>query len=300
MLVGRAALAAALLVAVLAARGAGADFAYRDFNRTTGLEFVGKAATSSCEDPYVDGSSDHPGYGYNAQHGSADYSRNNSTQKRFSEASGRVEVRTTVTDADHGESIVRLGGEDSTSRDIYRHTAVHGHRDAYSESPKGRCPLRARLTPSEQGAVGALWHRDPVRPLGGFETGFWFQISDQSRSCTQVKDVHFAQQYHTSCRVHGGDGFAFVIHGHANGTTTVGRGGEELGYAGIENSLAVEFDTWYNPWLGDMFEDHVSIQTRGPDAANGAGHSARVAGMVNASLAARQRFAEHFFHRVGL
>ena len=57
--------------------------------------------------------------------------------------------------------------------------------------------------------------------------------------------------------VHGGDGFAFVIHLDPNATKTLGQPGEGLGYAGIRNSLVVEFDTWYNPSQGDHFTDHV-------------------------------------------
>ena len=60
-----------------------------------------------------------------------------------------------------------------------------------------------------------------------------------------------------SCMVHGGDGFAFVIHLDPNATATLGAGGEGMGYAGIRNSLVVEFDTWYNPAQGDLFTDHV-------------------------------------------
>ena len=61
--------------------------------------------------------------------------------------------------------------------------------------------------------------------------------------------------------VHGADGFAFVLHSDPGGYTTVGNGGKDMGYGGIRKSLAVEFDTWYNPEVGDLFTDHVSIQT---------------------------------------
>lgn len=35
-----------------------------------------------------------------------------------------------------------------------------------------------------------------------------------------------------------------------------------LGYAGISNTLAVEFDTYYNPEMLEPYENHVSVQTR--------------------------------------
>ena len=49
---------------------------------------------------------------------------------------------------------------------------------------------------------------------------------------------------YSSCAVSGGDGFAFVLHRDAAGAEAVGSDGRGLGYAGIANSLAIEFDTW--------------------------------------------------------
>lgn len=41
-----------------------------------------------------------------------------------------------------------------------------------------------------------------------------------------------------------------------------------MGYAGISNLLAVEFDTHYNPDLHEPYENHVSVQTRYKREAN--------------------------------
>jgi hypothetical protein len=60
---------------------------------------------------------------------------------------------------------------------------------------------------------------------------------------------------------HGGDGFAFVI--QALNNSVLGGHSENLGYGGIMNSVAVEFDTWYNPDLNDYYEHHIAIQTGG-------------------------------------
>jgi hypothetical protein len=59
------------------------------------------------------------------------------------------------------------------------------------------------------------------------------------------KDTAFSTHMYESCAVHGGDGFAFVLHYDEDTIDAVGDTGRGLGYAGIENSLAVEFDTWY-------------------------------------------------------
>ena len=70
--------------------------------------------------------------------------------------------------------------------------------------------------------------------------------------------------------MHGGDGFAFVLHGDSRETAAVGTSGSQLGYGGIANSVAIEFDTWSNPEPADLIWDHVSIHSNGkvPNSAN--------------------------------
>ena len=34
-------------------------------------------------------------------------------------------------------------------------------------------------------------------------------------------------------------------------------------YGGIQNAIAVEFDTWYDAELNDPYENHVAVLTRG-------------------------------------
>ncbi len=43
----------------------------------------------------------------------------------------------------------------------------------------------------------------------------------------------------------------------------LGKNGKAMGYGGINNSLAIEFDTYFNPEENDPYENHISIQTRG-------------------------------------
>lgn len=54
---------------------------------------------------------------------------------------------------------------------------------------------------------------------------------------------------------------AFVIQGE--GLNSLGHNGKSLGYGGINNSLAIEFDTYYNYEEHDPYENHISIHTRG-------------------------------------
>ena len=49
-------------------------------------------------------------------------------------------------------------------------------------------------------------------------------------------------------------------------TPQIGYPALNLGYHGVSNSIAVEFDTFQNPELNDPSGDHVSIHTRGTNA----------------------------------
>ncbi|HTA83658.1 MAG TPA: L-type lectin-domain containing protein, partial [Bacteroidia bacterium] len=86
----------------------------------------------------------------------------------------------------------------------------------------------------------------------------------------QPFDVHFqlflgAQPYHV-----GADGVAFVF--QQQGTNAKGPTGEGLGFAGIQPSLAVEFDTYQNPY--DPPYCHTAIEKNGDvDHTDGSGNN---------------------------
>ncbi|GMF55867.1 unnamed protein product [Phytophthora fragariaefolia] len=145
-------------------------------------------------------------------------------------------------------------------------TAMIGHRDVYQASEEERqCPMRLRLTASQPNQVSSIWYAQQLPVLQGFETRFTFQITDQSRRCFAVKDQNFGLHEYQSCAVHGGDGFSFVIQSHQNRTATLGAQDSSLGFTGLQNSLAIEFDTWFNDDIivNDIFYDHVAIYSRG-------------------------------------
>jgi hypothetical protein len=93
---------------------------------------------------------------------------------------------------------------------------------------------------------------DIQQPLNqGFTTWFQFQLYNPTGN--------------------GGDGFAFVIQNSTNTDTTQGATGSGLtalgstqggvGYSGINNSLAIEFDVHQDPW--DPNSNHIAVQTCG-------------------------------------
>jgi len=163
--------------------------------------------------------------------------------------------------------------------------ALQGGLGCYSGATG--CVNAVRLTRSEKNSTGAVWFNTMQRVELGFEATFSFQINELSRHCKTKVIID------NRCMERGGDGLAFVI--HENGFShALGSDGASMGYGGIDNSVAVEFDTWYNADLGDVYQNHVAVHTLGrqpntpsmrsrlcqttnvPNLADGNRHTARV------------------------
>ncbi len=111
-----------------------------------------------------------------------------------------------------------------------------------------------RLTPASANNAGGAWFQTQQSVGTSFETSFTFQLGTAT----------------------GADGFAFVVQNSA-GAPLAGAGCE-LGYHGIANSLAVEFDTYSNSSCGavpvnDPAGLHVSVHSLGTSP-NSVGESA--------------------------
>ena len=117
------------------------------------------------------------------------------------------------------------------------------------------------LTDSKLFQVGAVWYDKRVPVKKGFTTHFSFRFSDG-------KNGHFDDG-----SLPGADGIAFVVQNY--GSSPVGEAGGGIGYAGIPNSIAVEFDTYNNYiTLDSIFDDngnHIAVQSMGKDP-NSANH----------------------------
>jgi len=112
-----------------------------------------------------------------------------------------------------------------------------------------------RLTPPfKQYPMGSSAYFILPQPMKmGFFTYFSFQMHDTQGCCSP------------------GDGFAFIVQNSTatdfsqgaigSGLTAVGAGEGGIGYSGINNSLAVEFDIYDNQW--DPNSNHVAIQSCG-------------------------------------
>ena len=223
-----------------------AEFTYSNFYQTLGLVFNGDATTADCNQK-------------------AELIRLNHTKQS---------PTTEVILSQHGEDggmqtkIITQTVNKSKDTNKIENDAIFGHRDHFLQPPQNGCPRRLRLTSSHPSQVGSIWYEKRIPVLKGFNTTFQFQITDHSQTCSYRLDPSFSLKHHKSCVVHGGDGFAFVIHSDPNATSAIGRNGEDLGYGGMKNALAIEFDMWTNAGKkdsDDFFEDHISIHSGGND-----------------------------------
>ena len=225
------------------------DFRFNDFNETTGLIFSGSAATTSCYDE----SNPDTDRAYGDTHGNAD---------RFNE--DVIKERGESTDSVFESSVETHLQE--FNEEIEESQAGFLHRPGTISAPT-KCAVRSRLTPSGPSKAGAMWYREEVPVSNGFDTYFTFQMSDHSKECTLHKDQYFTQISYRSCSVHGGDGFALVIHNsdesREDASFPLGGNGGQMGFGGISNSIAIAFDTWQNPGEDTLGVDHISIQSRG-------------------------------------
>lgn len=111
-------------------------------------------------------------------------------------------------------------------------------------------PTVLQITPHANDQTGAVWYTDSKQFVSSFDTTFSYQANAESSS-----------------------GFAFVIQNDAS--NAIGAGLAGLGYEGIVNSIAIEFDFFDSAGLGDPNNNHVSIHTQGA-AGNSANESARI------------------------
>ncbi len=100
---------------------------------------------------------------------------------------------------------------------------------------------RLRLTPALTNRVGGAWLAAKQPVASGFETMFQFQITEPGGG--------------------GAEGLAFVIQNSS--ASALGETGGGLGYAGIPNSLAVEFDLCQNPGQADPDGNHLGVHSGG-------------------------------------
>ncbi|KAI7863946.1 concanavalin A-like lectin/glucanase domain-containing protein, partial [Spinellus fusiger] len=116
-----------------------------------------------------------------------------------------------------------------------------------------------RLTEDKPAQCGGVFMKQPFdlnsSHVSGLQVEFSFRITNQ------LGGPAFS----------GADGFAFVI--QTQKEILLGQGGCELGFGGLQSSLAIEFDTYKSSdRCDDPSDNHISIQARLPPHFNSSHH----------------------------
>lgn len=104
-----------------------------------------------------------------------------------------------------------------------------------------------RVTPAINGQAGSVFSTSPVSlaPNVSFSTAFQFRFTNPAGFDGQGL---------------GADGLVFIVQTNSN---NVGGAGGGIGYAGVTNSVGIEFDTWNNGSIDGNSSNHVGINVGG-------------------------------------
>ena len=99
-----------------------------------------------------------------------------------------------------------------------------------------------QLTPDLRSSAGSAYYATPIAfdENTSFQTQFQFQVTGGTD---------------------GADGFVFVLQNSPDGANALGGAGGNLGYRGVAQSLAIEFDTYKNSWDPDA--NHIDVLLNG-------------------------------------
>lgn len=136
---------------------------------------------------------------------------------------------------------------------------------------------KIRVAPAGNYNKGAIWRDREVPVKNGFETNWTFSVS--SPLLGKFPDKSEA----------GADGFAFVIHNSKNQLNAIGASGGGIGYAGIDNCLAIELDLFSNDEFQlqtqyDPNGNHIAVMKCSPTTTINALHTAETQVAVSTDI----------------
>jgi len=157
--------------------------------------------------------------------------------------------------------------EDFSNPSQLRFLSLNGSAHTATWGSPPAAVLRLTDGGADNPEAAAVYFQDTAHAQGGtskqqvasgFTTWFEFQMHSPTACCTPGDGIAFIIQNSTATDpTYGASGFGFKALGAGNG----GAGGG-MGYAGINNNLAIEFDILQDPW--DPSSNHIAIQTCGP------------------------------------
>jgi hypothetical protein len=124
----------------------------------------------------------------------------------------------------------------------------------------------------------SLWFSVPQVVANGFTTWFAFKFTPNANSYATADGLAFVIQNSQGSNLLYDSSAGCTGIGGA-GPTALGTGGGCMGYGGIDNSLALEFDTYYNSWdpndnnpNNPNDDNHIALQNCGAGNPNSPNH----------------------------
>lgn len=111
------------------------------------------------------------------------------------------------------------------------------------------------LTDAQPSLTGAAYFSQPLDLSRGFTTTFTFDLTRSAAAAGAAADGSDAAAPTDAA----GEGFAFVM--QRDDPFALGAGGAGLGYAGLKDAVAVEFDVGKNEETNDPDANHISVHT---------------------------------------
>jgi hypothetical protein len=150
----------------------------------------------------------------------------------------------------------------------------------FIQDPASSGVYATQMTYQVQNQATSMWFSIPQKVAEGFNVWFQFKITPSSSSGYTADGLAFVIQNAQG----GGTDVTGSCSETGSGATVVGGAGGCIGYGGIDNSLALEFDTFYNSGFGDpgalsspsyftYNDNHMALQDCGAGSANSPDHS---------------------------
>jgi Legume lectin domain/Bacterial Ig-like domain (group 3) len=152
----------------------------------------------------------------------------------------------------------------------------------YPANLGGGSHIDTLMNPAAGSHSETLWFSVPQKIANGFTSYFAFQLTPSGSSYATADGIAFvvqnahgggAMDVDTGCQELNNGNPSIAPFGPTSGPNVVTGGGGCIGYSGIDNSLAVEFDTYTNQWdpggsnsggnSNDTGANHIAVQNCG-------------------------------------
>ncbi|HEX4038453.1 MAG TPA: choice-of-anchor D domain-containing protein [Acidobacteriaceae bacterium] len=150
---------------------------------------------------------------------------------------------------------------------------------SFVPGPAVTSPWAVQMVHPAEGQDSSMWFSVPQKVAAGFNVWFQFKMTPSVNSDTTADGIAFVIQ---NAQGGGGNDVTGSCSETGSGPTVLGGGGGCMGYGGIDNSLALEFDTYDNgSGYGEPNGNHIALQDCGAGSVNSPDHNA---GTCNVTL----------------